>query len=974
MRTHDLLGYGGMLAGVLLALGCAGSDGAAGSQGPGGPAGTSGTKGDNGSKGDTGPKGDVGAKGDTGAKGAQGDTGAKGDKGDTPALVGTLTITVTDSATPPNPLAGVEVASVDGSLKGGVTDANGEYTYTNVPLGSYTLLFHAANWLDKTVDGVGVVVNATTNVATQLAFDVAGTPGPTIAVSGNPLAGYGTSVTLKATVTPGDPADKLTYQWKQTAGTLATLAGDTTASLTFTTRAWKDAKVVPLARFGMLGINPDEANHYTFSLTVTDDKGHTTTSSVLVQSTWQTAGLANVPIGIPEYLQGDSFGSDLITPQKTWNWTIDVTGAAGSKATVTGPTTQFPSFTPDLAGTYVLKESVANKTITVYAGKWTGVMDPGGQSDQDGCTGCHQEGGLAPAVFPDWKKTAHYSAAQRKMDGIATASFPRSCMTCHTVGDSPVADNGGFDDAEAKDGYKYPAKAKAGNWDDLQTNHKTVGKLAGIQCESCHGPQDSKAHPKGVDARRSWSAEVCASCHQESPHHYFPGQWSSAGHSNLELALEEATWEGRGTTSGHCGRCHSAQGFAQYATQLAGGYTGVLTKDGKPEAACVGVGCVPANRIDQAWATTNGLTRASVQPQTCAACHDPHDATNPAQLRIYDTAPAGLPNGMGKITNAGTGLICMTCHNTRNGEHSDFVAKPSATSFSASHVPAQTDVLYGFNAYWVPRYNPSAHLAVGDTCVGCHVKTPTATEAAAGQTGNHAFKTDTTICASCHAAGVNGEALQASYQAQLDALGADIATEQLASVQVKINSEGGVKVSAWNSDPALGDYYTAKFDVAVLPVTVEHFEIHGQMGWIWHMANAYTAGLVDGAGNPVLKNGQPVTITTKDLYIRAGDVYDKPTGKVRVFDGSSNLMLADWNWWLLVHDGTKGVHNPGFYTAVIAATSTKIGALGCSDTLKNWSETDVDCGGPVCGKCAAGKACASGGDCASGTCTAKVCQ
>ncbi|MBK8254060.1 MAG: hypothetical protein IPK82_15520 [Polyangiaceae bacterium] len=40
----------------------------------------------------------------------------------------------------------------------------------------------------------------------------------------------------------------------------------------------------------------------------------------------------------------------------------------------------------------------------------------------------------------------------------------------------------------------------------------------------------------------------------------------------------------------------------------------------------------------------------------------------------------------------------------------------------------------------------------------------------------------------------------------------------------------------------------------------------------------------------------------------------------------------------------------------------------CGDGSKNGSETDVDCGGPVCGKCAVGKVCSAGSDCLDGVC------
>jgi len=46
----------------------------------------------------------------------------------------------------------------------------------------------------------------------------------------------------------------------------------------------------------------------------------------------------------------------------------------------------------------------------------------------------------------------------------------------------------------------------------------------------------------------------------------------------------------------------------------------------------------------------------------------------------------------------------------------------------------------------------------------------------------------------------------------------------------------------------------------------------------------------------------------------------------------------------------------------------------CNDAAKNGKETDVDCGGPVCGDCADGKACLTGGDCVSAVCSGGKCQ
>jgi hypothetical protein len=46
----------------------------------------------------------------------------------------------------------------------------------------------------------------------------------------------------------------------------------------------------------------------------------------------------------------------------------------------------------------------------------------------------------------------------------------------------------------------------------------------------------------------------------------------------------------------------------------------------------------------------------------------------------------------------------------------------------------------------------------------------------------------------------------------------------------------------------------------------------------------------------------------------------------------------------------------------------------CSDAARNGAETDVDCGGGACPKCADGKACGNATDCASDACTAGTCR
>jgi hypothetical protein len=43
-------------------------------------------------------------------------------------------------------------------------------------------------------------------------------------------------------------------------------------------------------------------------------------------------------------------------------------------------------------------------------------------------------------------------------------------------------------------------------------------------------------------------------------------------------------------------------------------------------------------------------------------------------------------------------------------------------------------------------------------------------------------------------------------------------------------------------------------------------------------------------------------------------------------------------------------------------------APNCGDSIKNGTETDVDCGGPICPACGTGRACHQGSDCQSLVC------
>jgi hypothetical protein len=85
------------------------------------------------------------------------------------------------------------------------------------------------------------------------------------------------------------------------------------------------------------------------------------------------------------------------------------------------------------------------------------------------------------------------------------------------------------------------------------------------------------------------------------------------------------------------------------------------------------------------------------------------------------------------------------------------------------------------------------------------------------------------------------------------------------------------------------------------------------------------------------------------------------------------------------NDAGTMVENPALAArrAQVVDTGAADGGLGfkvcmvkssCADGVQDHDETDVDCGGPACQKCAVKQRCLTNTDCASGACSGGVCQ
>jgi len=368
---------------------------------------------------------------------------------------------------------------------------------------------------------------------------------------------------------------------------------------------------------------------------------------------------------------------------------------------------------PDMTGQYAVTVAIqtgnsgsTNLTQRITAGTYMGINT---------CVLCHSGGVLAEDQYHPWSGTLHATFFTKAIDGLKGGQYSKNCISCHTVGydTNVLSAHGGFDDVATQAGWTFPTNLIAGNWASMQTNYPSVANLANIQCENCHGPGSEHAMALGNTNVANWpridSSFVmakCAQCHDGRPDYVKVTEWNGSLHAR-------ATRTPSGPTRINCVRCHTAPGFKQF--------------------------------IEHAGNTNGYATNTVYEAITCAACHDPHDATNPHQLRsanIY-TLPEGTT-----VTNVGLGALCMECHHSRNGAATTNIMNyqkglptwAGGSSFGP-HDSTAGDMVEGVNAITYGKVIPSgSHSAViPNVCVGCHMQPVATTHPAFGKAGGHTY-------------------------------------------------------------------------------------------------------------------------------------------------------------------------------------------------------------------------------------------
>ena len=386
-------------------------------------------------------------------------------------------------------------------------------------------------------------------------------------------------------------------------------------------------------------------------------------------------------------------------------------------------------FRPDVEGTYTIKAvaNTASGTVEMEAkitgARYVGVgymagatYDPeigaltgGAEAEWPAqCGLCHEERAM------EYLKTGHASFFTLAVDGQMSSHYNEGCIDCHVLGGSnPMAEgNGSFFDVARQTGWTFPEHPEPGTWAAMPPE---LQAKANIQCESCHGAGSQHIGLKDNIAV-SLSSGDCGQCHDEAPYHQINIQWNLSGHA-------VATRYPTGSESRlSCVRCHSGIGFIESVDE------------------------------DYANVDQNSFEYEAI---VCAACHDPHNASNPHQLRTV--ADITLQNGH-VVTEGGNGKLCMNCHQARRDAYPYVGDEPSTISTHfGPHYGIQGDLLNGTNAidYGKVPSNPSAHLyATSDSCASCHMQSPMGTGENIG--GGHTFKMHAGeadmvgACADCH--------------------------------------------------------------------------------------------------------------------------------------------------------------------------------------------------------------------------------
>ena len=260
----------------------------------------------------------------------------------------------------------------------------------------------------------------------------------------------------------------------------------------------------------------------------------------------------------------------------------------------------------------------------------------------------------------------------------------------------------------------------SGAWEALTA----IGQDGNAACIACHGVSENgnaATAPAGISvvADEAYHDVQCENCHgQGFDHVQLPDDRSTWPIARADVTVDPGT----GRVLDPDASCASCHGSSHGPRSLAGdwllsGHAAINTSPAS-NPSCRGCHEGKAIMLRFQGQTSNYVERDSITGQyqylsiTCTACHDPHGSPYPRMLR----APIDVPDLQANL--------CMSCHNRgtapaasySNGDRGAHASQgPILIGTGAGYIPA------GFAFDTVQAYGTHASGANPRLCAGCHV-------------------------------------------------------------------------------------------------------------------------------------------------------------------------------------------------------------------------------------------------------------
>lgn len=723
-----------------------------------------------------------------------------------------------------------------------------------------------------------------------------------------------------------DDASVASYAWEQIDGPSTTAESDT-ASETFTFTAPEKVDLLNEAdsyKWQVLPVSRDDRK-LTFRLTITDSDGNSDTATMDVYleedgaELHTSSGLTNVSKGETVHLAGPSLkavanaASSAVTD---WSWSISVPDGSSATFADSGTTTsslQMPSFVPDVEGLYTVSYTSTSAAITtaqtlrISASDYVGVGTVGGTTAvSPQCGNCH-DGSVQPDKLTGYQDTVHASVFENDIELYGTLGESPYLWEYHTVGYNTDADNGGFDDLVSDAVFTFPEDGMS--FADFVSEEPDLAVLANVQCESCHGPGgEHNGSPTKIDSSVSVSG-VCGQCHLQED------AWSNSGHNSTGVVHGSGSYQSSWLGAG-CNRCHTGRGFVNYADALA---------DGDDEATAIS-GLAAIN------SATETSTFVGVQ---CAACHDPHDATNDVQLRRAGEINMIIDDS---TVDAGKAATCYTCHdgvyrfgtlscddnNDGTSEAICLTVDQIATGNSRQvHYNPQAPVLEGKGAltdldgdgdddftldensfhtsddFILSEVTGDETLSTtNDKCVTCHMSTgPSVDEEGYKHLGGHAFK------------------LRSGHS--IGHLAADDEDGEEESEAGDLELTSACQSCHLDVEDSFDREARADYD--------GDGSIEGIQSEVEGLLYALTTKIIAQDGGDVITTTSGTTLSNGEYTVDALSYTSTSSATKGWRIATDTIRRAVWNHNLIVRDASLGIHNAAFTIQVLQGTYTAVG-------------------------------------------------